>query len=126
MMFQKKDIILALAIIVIAGVFMFGIRLSGKSAGDKLRVTIDGTVYGDYLLSENQVITLDEALGYNQIVIKDGYASMSEADCPDQYCVAHKPVSMTNETIICLPHKLVAEVIRQQKEHVSAPDAVSQ
>lgn len=125
-LFQKKDILLAMAVIVTAGIFMLGFRLSGRRAGDRLRVTIDGIVYGDYLLSENQAVTFDEELGYNQIVIQDGYASMSEADCPDQYCVAHKPVSMANETIVCLPHKLVAAVVGQQNGHIPAPDAVSQ
>ncbi|MBQ2115543.1 MAG: NusG domain II-containing protein, partial [Lachnospiraceae bacterium] len=28
----------------------------------------------------------------------------------DQYCVRHKAITGQNETIVCLPHKLVVEI----------------
>ncbi len=53
---------------------------------------------------------LNSGSWYNVLLIKDGQASMTEADCPDLICVHHKPVSREGETIVCLPHKLVVEV----------------
>ena len=35
---------------------------------------------------------------------------MLEADCPDQYCVEHAAIDKVNETIVCLPHKVVLEI----------------
>ena len=36
---------------------------------------------------------------------------MESADCKDQICVHHKPISGIHESIICLPHKLVIEIV---------------
>ena len=35
---------------------------------------------------------------------------MVEADCPDKLCVHQKAISKNNETIICLPNKVVVQV----------------
>lgn len=47
---------------------------------------------------------------YNLLCIAGGKVWMEEADCRDQICVHHKPVSGIHESIICLPHKLVIEM----------------
>ena len=47
----------------------------------------------------------------NLLVIKDGKADVTEADCPDKLCVHQKAISKTNETIVCLPNKVVVQVI---------------
>ena len=73
-------------------------------------VTVDGGVYGEFPLSEDTVVSVDELLGHNTIVISRGQVCISEADCPDRYCVKHSAVSKIGETIICLPHKLVVEI----------------
>lgn len=44
--------------------------------------------------------------------LKSGTArvSMIEADCPDHYCVDHAAIDKVNETIVCLPHRVVLEI----------------
>lgn len=59
----------------------------------------------------------------NLLVIKDGKASMKEADCPDKICVAHKPICKKGETIVCLPHKVVVEV--RGEDHHDDIDAIA-
>jgi hypothetical protein len=39
---------------------------------------------------------------------------MEAADCRDQICVHHIPISGSGESIICLPHKLVVTVTGKQ------------
>ena len=46
----------------------------------------------------------------NVLVIKDGKASITEADCPDGICKDYRPISYVGETIVCLPHKVVVEI----------------
>ena len=48
--------------------------------------------------------------GKNILVIKNGSAYVSEADCPDKICTAHRAISKTGESIVCLPHKLVLTI----------------
>lgn len=109
-MLQKKDKVLIAGIIITAVISFAIMGIAKRGEGGLLRVTVDGELYGEYSLSENQTVTVDGALGYNRIIIEDGVAYMAEADCPDKYCMDYKPISRRNETIICLPHKLVVEV----------------
>lgn len=125
-LFQKKDRLLIISITVIAAVFALVLQLSQRNMGDRIRITIDGSVYGEYLLSEDQVIDIQELSGHNQVVISGGRAYMAEADCPDKYCMAYKPISKCHETIVCLPHKLVVEVVGQSETADLEIDAVSQ
>lgn len=75
-----------------------------------MKVTVDGEVYGTYSLAENQTVKIQTGHGTNVLVIENGSAHMEEADCPDGYCKRQGTISQVNETIVCLPHKLVAEV----------------
>ncbi|MDE5698877.1 MAG: NusG domain II-containing protein [Lachnospiraceae bacterium] len=109
-MFRKKDFILIAIIVVIAAVSALLILFVQREAGATVRITIDGVFYGEYSLSEEQSISIDEGLGHNRLVIEEGSAYMADADCPDKYCMDYKPISRGGETIICLPHKLVVEV----------------
>ncbi|MCM1266383.1 MAG: NusG domain II-containing protein [Bacteroidales bacterium] len=53
---------------------------------------------------------IPEDTSYNVLRISGTEVSMEAADCPDQICVHHIPISKAGESIICLPHKLVVEI----------------
>lgn len=92
--------------------------------GEYVRITVDGVVYGEYPLSEDRIIEVYGTWGYNRVIISAGAVSVTEADCPDKYCMAHTPAARGGQTIICLPNKMAAEVLARE----AAPeiDAVSQ
>lgn len=61
---------------------------------------------------ETMVIPLEQNGKVKNVVqIKDGFVDMLEADCPDQLCDVHKPISESGESIVCLPNKVVLEII---------------
>lgn len=47
---------------------------------------------------------------YNLFSVTEGIVAMESADCRDQICVRHKPISAAGESVICLPHRLVIEI----------------
>ena len=49
-------------------------------------------------------------ISYNLLAISGDRVWMEAADCRDQICVHHVPVSAGGESIICLPHRLVVEI----------------
>ncbi len=53
---------------------------------------------------------LPEEGSFNVLSVTDGEVSMAAADCRDQICVRHGPVSAVGESIICLPHRFVVEI----------------
>ena len=121
----RNDIILAAVILLIA---VAGLLLmnSNKTQGDFAVVKIDGVEKHRYPLSENltvDIVTGKEDENINILVIKDGEAFMTEADCPDGICVAHRPIKNTGESIVCLPHKIVVEI--QSNDNVDELDAVA-
>lgn len=49
-------------------------------------------------------------------MIRDGKADMKEADCPDKLCVHQKAISAENESIVCLPDRVVVTVTNSKKK----------
>ena len=107
---KKGDILLICAVLILAAAGLVFMNLGGRKSGGTLTVTVGGVVYADYALSEDQEVSLDIDGWHNRFQIKDGKVSMLEADCPDQYCVEHAAIDKVNETIVCLPHKVVLEI----------------
>lgn len=102
-------IAVVLGIALIAGLWMFFIQ---KPVSDGVvTVTVDGEVYGSYPLAEDRVETIRLPDGaYNVLEISDGKADITEASCPDGVCVAHRRISRTNQTIVCLPNQLIVTI----------------
>lgn len=112
---KKNDLFLIGGLLLISLVLGIGLSLYKKNATEEAPaavVTIDGTEYGTYPLDEDRVERIDMGDGeYNILEIKDGEAFMSEASCPDQICVLHSHIRYTGESIVCLPHKVLVEII---------------
>lgn len=125
-MFQKKDKLLVAFIVIAAGIAALVSNLFGNKAGSYVRVTIDGELYGEYSLQEDQTIEIQDTSGYNRLVITQNSVKMLEADCPDQYCVKHAAITNTNETIVCLPHKLTVEIVGDAADNQVDIDALAQ
>lgn len=103
---NKNDIIVCIVAILVSGIALW--FCGHKTPGQEVSVT---TSKGEerYSLNENRTIELEDT-GRNVIVINNGAAYMQEADCRDQICVKHKPISKNGETIICLPNDVFVTV----------------
>lgn len=110
--FYKNDMILILFFLIIGLAAFIFMQLQGKS-GAEVKVSVNNKEYGIYSLDKDQTITIGEDDWQNVLVIKDGKANMTKADCPDKICVNHAAISKKGETIVCLPHKVVVEVINE-------------
>ena len=108
-LFSKKDIFLIAGLLLVCGAVWLLVSLSSPQ-GRYVRITVDGREETVYSLSEDREVLLSGVGGTNLLRISDGKASITEADCPDKICVHTAPISKVGQTIVCLPHKLVAEV----------------
>ena len=117
----KNDILLIAVVMLVAlfvGVFL---QLTQKS-GDTVRVSVNGELYGIYDLHVDAVVDIVTEAGYNCLVIRQGEAFLTSASCPDGICKAHRPISGTRESIVCLPNSVLITVERVRGD--DAPDAV--
>lgn len=113
---KKKDIILGIGIIAAALLMLLVLQINRGEEGNRIQVILDGKIYGTYSLEKNQVIEIEERSFYNKIRVEDGKAYMEEANCPDGYCEEQGKISGHTQTIVCLPHKLVVEVLEADND----------
>lgn len=109
----RNDIILASALLLAAAVLYFAFALYNnvQSTDASVCVTVDGKVRARYSLARDREETIKTEYGENTLVIRDGYASISRADCKNQVCVHSRRISRGGETIACLPHRLSVSVV---------------
>ena len=105
---KKNDWILVVVILVLAGVGFLVYTSFGKQTAGIVKVSVDGELFGTYSLEKEQEIKINDT---NRMIIKDSQVDMIEADCPDQICVDHKTISKNKETIVCLPNKVIIEIV---------------
>ena len=111
MNWKKKDAVLILTVLLIAGA-AFGVHeFAGGDGADTVTVKVDGKVTGTYPLAKDQKIRINGG---------NGKAKMTDADCPDQLCVHQKAASKNHESIICLPNKVVVEVDGSEESEFDA------
>ena len=104
----RVDILIVVALLVVA-LLSSGIALLTREPGSYIEVHEDGVLVGRYSLSLNAEYTLGG--GTNTLVIENGAAYMSSADCPDRTCVNVGRVSFRGEKIVCLPNRIVVTVV---------------
>ena len=105
---HKNDILLLLAVLVLAGGFWLARALT-RQEGAVAEVTVDGEVVMTLPLSRDTAVVLGN--GTNTLVIESGTARVTEASCPDHVCMDRGTICYDGETIVCLPNKVVITVI---------------
>ena len=114
----KKEIIMTASLLLFTVISLLILNLT-RTDGAYAEVAEGGVVIATYPLDTDGEYLL--AGGKNMLVIKDGYAYMTEADCPDRTCVKTGKISKTGESIVCLPNK-ISVVIRGAG---NGPDIIS-
>lgn len=109
----RNDVVLAAVIVIIAVAVLLLINAT-KVRGNSVVVKIDGEVTQSYSLSENvefEIKTGKNNENINVVAIENGKVRVTEADCPDGICKEYRPISYVGQTIVCLPHKVVVEIV---------------
>ena len=123
-MIKKADIVL-LIIILAVGIPLSVLSLTAGTAGDKVQISADGEVYGIYPLDMDREIEVTEDGHTNHIPIKDGQVSMSYSTCLNQICVNTGAISETKDAIVCLPNRVVVEIISSGEGKGGDADVIS-
>ena len=95
--------------------------LQTKHGGTLAAVYQDGRQIAVLDLRHDTELTVSGPAGKNVIVVAGGQVSVQQADCPDQICVKHGPLTENGGPIVCLPNRLSVQWLSKQ----TAVDAVS-
>ena len=72
----------------------------------KLLQTLDLRIDREFQVS-------DGGAGYNLLTVKDGKIAVTEASCPDHYCM-HRGYCNSGTDIVCLPNRLVIHFVNDE------------
>ncbi|MDO4167764.1 MAG: NusG domain II-containing protein [Eubacteriales bacterium] len=123
---KKQDYILIGVLLFVGIALLAGYRIFYHTPGDQVEITIDGETYKTLPLDKDTTIEIPaEDGGSNTLTIQDGYADMTQANCPDKLCIKQKKISHAGETLVCLPHKVVVKVLSADPDKDDAPDSVA-
>ncbi len=108
----RNDILLValvLAAAILGALLISFLREDGKT----VTVSVDGELFGQYPLAEDKTVEIasgESGDKRNLLVISNGKAYVSDADCPNHDCVRVRAISSEGETIICVPNRVVISI----------------
>ena len=104
----RYDLIL-ISVLLAVSVILSAAFLLLRKEGNSVIVQLDGNTVAEYSLSVNARYELNG--GTNILVIENGEAYLSYANCPDHTCLNTGRISFVGESIICLPNRLAITVV---------------
>jgi Protein of unknown function (DUF1312). len=108
-------LIIAIAVLAGYGFLYYRDHISGAKAGGAV-IKVGNEIYREIPASRMQghdTFTVKTPAGYNVIEVSTGRIRVKDADCPDKICVRTGWIDKPGEVIVCLPHKLVIQIIGQ-------------
>lgn len=122
---KRFDLYLASVMVVIALVWF----LLNNIYSDKAEIV---NVYKDNDLVESYPLNVNSEYVINdlneelmRISVKNGMVNVVYSNCPDKLCVHQLSVSKNNETIVCLPNKIVVMVEDNISNSETYTDAIT-
>ena len=94
----------------LAALVCCGLWLLLRQGGAEVIVEQNGRETARYALTEDRTVRIEGEGGYNLLVIQNGEAWLSEADCPNLLCVKTGRIRYAGQSIVCLPHKLAVRI----------------
>lgn len=126
-LFTKYDFFLLLFLIVIGTALTLGIYLPKDTPGKTvLEIRQNGTVVKTLSLTlsdYSETITFPDG-GENTFTIDNGTVWMRDANCNDHTCTNTGIIRRAGESIVCLPHRLVLQIVTEDSATPQEPDAV--
>lgn len=107
---RRKELVFVGTVVILLIVILC-LQEYGKVSGYYIEVSVQSEVYGVYELSENQIIEIEDR---NGLTIENGIAYMEWATCANQLCVHQGVIGNIGESIVCLPHKVVVQVVGEE------------
>ena len=92
-----------------AGIYLM---LPGEAA-THAQIISDGQVLHTVDLSQDQQFEIENGTGQNTVTVAEGKIGVTQANCPDHYCMARGMCSSGTQ-IVCLPNGLIIQFLEAQ------------
>lgn len=126
--FHKADYLCMLSMLLIV-LFFFVFRLfAAASPGERVQITVNGRLYGEYPAGETRTVRIRDAKGkvMNTVEIEGEGIRMKDADCPDRLCVRMGTIRSSGSSIVCLPNQVVVTLTGDKGKTGDSIDSMAQ
>ena len=110
---NKTWLLLLGGILALCVLFSIPLLLPGKAA-THAEILSDNRLVETVDLRIDQSFTVESQWGINVITVQDGKIAVTEATCPDHYCM-HRGYCNSGSKIVCLPNRLVIRFVGTQE-----------
>lgn len=97
--------------LLILSVFLSIVLLIFPAKGSQIVVWYKGKEFGKFSLMTDRIITVDEKIS---IQVKNSKVRVIENTCPNKICIAQGYISKSGSVIVCIPNKLLVEIISKK------------
>ena len=94
--------------------FLFGLR--GESAAH-VEVYVGSTPIETLPLSKGGTYPIG---GHLTVRVENGSVRITDADCPDRYCVRMGSIDSPGQMLVCLPNQIVVRIVGTGETEVDA------
>lgn len=106
---KRRNLILFIFILIFLIISLF--FFLNKTQGEKVIVSKNNEIIAEYNLNKNILEEINFNGETNIIQIENKEVSVIEANCNNLICVNSQSIKNVGETIVCLPHNLVIEIV---------------
>ena len=110
---SKYYIVIFAVVLALCAVLSF-LFLMPRGEASAVEIWSDGVLIDTWSLAVNQSITVGYEDGYNVVTIKGGKVAVTEATCPDHYCMK-RGFCDGGAQIVCLPNRLVLKFVGESE-----------
>jgi hypothetical protein len=125
---KKMDIVVIVILLLISFIpyIMLKKYQSSYKGTNYAVISIDGKQEKRVELTEqlDEEFVFKSSEGFNKVVVHNGKVGIVDADCKDKICINQGFIGKVGERIVCLPNRLVIEVVGEQIDNEGA-DVIS-
>ncbi|WP_346870129.1 NusG domain II-containing protein [Clostridium sp. UBA5119] len=116
---KRMDIVIIVVLLIVS--FIPYIMLKNYQSNYKginyAVISIDGQEKKRVELTKDldEEFTFKSSYGVNRVVIHDMKIGIVDADCKDEICINEGFIGEVGERIVCLPNRLIIEIVGEQK-----------
>lgn len=117
---RKKDVFVFLVLLFVVLAIYVGFKYFGNENGKYVKVYVNNKLTKTFKLNSDVRYMIKSGDGYNFLMIKNNQARIVDADCENLICKDKGSISKKNESIICVPHKVVVTIDSDEEASVDA------
>lgn len=89
---------------------LFFLQKACQKPGAEVVVLVDEKEVFRVPLSSDATYEIETPEGKNTLTVQNGEARITYSDCRDHICERMGPISMEDQVIVCLPHRVVVQI----------------